>query len=270
MIGASFDPTTVLPAAVEAARAAATLVSDGWRKHPAIEHKRARIDLVTHFDRDSEALLRERLTRTTPFPVVGEEAGGEPASGPRAATWYVDPLDGTTNFVHGHPFWCVSLGLMWGGQPVLGVVVAPSLGTEWVGVVGGRVERNGEPCRVSDVRRLDDSLLATGFPYDRRTSPDNNFDAFVGIKKKCQAVRRCGSAAIDLCFVADGTYEGYWEMKLGTWDIAAGCAIVLASGGRLSNRSGGPAVIAQGDLVATNGHIHDELIDELRPYVSRR
>ena len=100
---ASFDLTAALPAALEAARAAATLVSGGWRKRPEVEHKRARIDLVTRFDRDSEALLRERLTRTTPFPVVGEEAGGEPARGRHAATWYVDPIDGTTNFAHGYP-----------------------------------------------------------------------------------------------------------------------------------------------------------------------
>jgi myo-inositol-1(or 4)-monophosphatase len=124
-------------------------------------------------------------------------------------------------------------------------------------------------CGVSDVARLDDALLATGFPYDRHTSKDNNFDAFVAIKKKCQAVRRCGSAAIDLCLVADGTYDGYWETKLGVWDVAAGSAIVLAAGGRISNYTEGPADITKGSVVATNCRIHDELVEELGAFASR-
>ena len=123
--------------------------------------------------------------------------------------------------------------------------------------------RNGEPCVVSDVAQLDDALLATGFPYDRRTSEDNNFDAFVAIKKKCQAVRRCGSAAIDLCLVADGTYDGYWEQKLKPWDVAAGAAIVLAAGRRVTDYDGRPADVTKGHVVATNGHIHDVLVAEL-------
>lgn len=262
----SLDLRALLPVALEAARAAASFVETGWRSHPAADHKRARVDLVTRFDRESEALLRGALTRSTPFPVVGEEEGGQRAAGAHAATWYVDPLDGTTNFVHGHPFWCVSVGLLAGAEPVLGVVVAPSLGVEWTGIAGRPAARNGAPCRVSDVAALDDALLATGFPYDRRTSPDNNFDAFVTIKKKCQAVRRCGSAAIDLCLVADGTYDGYWEKKLGAWDVAAGSAIVLAAGGRLSDYEGAPVDVTRGVVVATNGRVHDELVAELRHF----
>lgn len=259
----SFDLPALLAAALGAAREAATLVEEGWRKRPATDHKRARVDLVTRYDRDSEALLRERLARTTPFPVVGEEEGGQRASGVEEATWFVDPLDGTTNFVHGHPFWCVSIGLVAGSSPVLGVVVAPSLRLEWTGVAGAGSTRNGEACRVSEVGHLDDALLATGFPYDRRTSPDNNFDAFVTIKKKCQAVRRCGSAAIDLCLVADGTYDGYWEKRLGPWDVAGGSAIVLAAGGRISDYEGAPVDVTDGKVVATNGFVHGELVNEL-------
>ncbi len=258
----AIDSRDLLRIALEAAREAGALARAGWRTHPEAMHK-GRINLVTRFDNESETLLRERLTAATPIPVVGEEHGGRRASGPHEATWYVDPIDGTTNFVHGHPFWCVSIGLYVGDAPLLGAVVAPSLGVEWTGIVGQEAMRAGTPCAVSDVDRLDDALLATGFPYDRRTSEENNFDAFVAIKKKCQAVRRCGSAAIDLCLVADGTYDGYWEQKLKPWDMAAGAALVIAAGGRVTDYVGQPADVMKGHVVATNGRIHAELVAEL-------
>lgn len=254
------DRTALLQLALDAARAAGDLAHQGWRTHPRSEHK-GRIDLVTQFDLDSETLLRERLAATS-LPVVGEEGGGEQRR-TDSLVWYVDPIDGTTNFVHGHPFWCVSVGLTERGRPVLGAVVAPSLGVEWTGIVGEGAARVGESCHVSDVARFEDALLATGFPYDRHTSPDNNFDAFVAIKKKCQAVRRCGSAAIDLCLVADGTYDGYWEKKVRPWDVAAGSAIVLAAGGRVTDYEGAATEVTKGQIVATNVRIHDALITEL-------
>ncbi len=252
----------LLAIATRAARDAATLVKAGWRNAPRAEHK-GRVDLVTSFDRDSEALLRQRLTTETSFAFVGEELGGERARSELEPTWYVDPLDGTTNFVHGHFFYCVSIGLMVGAAPVLGVVVAPSLGVEWTGIVGGGAWRDGVPCAVSGVAGFSDALLATGFPYDRVTSEDNNLDAFVTIKRKAQAVRRCGAAAIDLCLVADGTYDGYWEKKLCPWDVAAGAAIVVGAGGRISDYGGRQADLLNGRLLATNGHIHDALVSVL-------
>jgi myo-inositol-1(or 4)-monophosphatase len=265
MILSSPETAELLRVALEAAREAAELVGRGWRERPAVEHKGA-VDLVTSFDRASERLLRERLASTA-FPCVGEEQGGECAADDEP-TWYVDPLDGTTNFVHGHPFYCVSVGLLLGVCPVLGAVVAPALGTEWTGVAPsptapGVSARNGVACRVSGVTTFGDALLATGFPYDRKTSPDNNFDAFVAIKKRAQAVRRCGSAALDLCLVADGTYDGYWEKKLKAWDLAAGAAIVLGAGGRISSFDGGDADVTSGHLIATNGMIHEELVRTL-------
>ena len=123
---------------------------------------------------------------------------------------------------------------------------------------------------MSSVDQLGDALLATGFPYDRATSDDNNFDAFVAIKRKAQAVRRCGSAALDLCLVADGTYDGYWEKKLAPWDCAAGAAIVMAAGGRISDYAGGPADVLSGQLLATNGRIHQALVDALDELPSSR
>lgn len=254
-------------------REAAGFAFQGFRKRPLVEHKGA-VDLVTNYDRDTETLLRERLAPLG-FAVVGEEQGGTvPAGEP---TFFVDPIDGTTNFVHGHPMWCVSIGLVVDAQPLLGVVVAPAMGLEWYGYAnesgarhavrrsrsaGSEIEEE-EICVVSSMSRFEDSLLATGFPYDRSTSSDNNFDAFVNIKRKCQAVRRCGSAALDLCLVSDGTYEGYWERKLRPWDIAAGIALVRAAGGRVSEYDGGTDYIASGHVVATNGLIHDTLCRHL-------
>lgn len=264
----------ILGHARDAARQAADLALGGFRKRPVVEHKGA-TDLVTSFDRDSEALLRKLLGTALPYDIVGEEQGGAWNTG--TPTFFIDPIDGTTNFVHGHPFWCVSIGLVVDAQPTLGVVVAPVLGLEWFGYVADDGERHAvrqgaggpESCAVSGLPRFEDSLLATGFPYDRNT-PENNFDAFVAIKRRCQAVRRCGSAALDLCLVADGTYEGYWERKLRPWDIAGGIAIVRAAGGTVSELDGGVGCITSGHVVATNGLIHGALLAELGAVAASR
>jgi myo-inositol-1(or 4)-monophosphatase len=261
----ALDHERLVAIALEAAREAGALVQAGWRTHPHADHKASRIDLVTRYDEASEALLRERLRARTEFAIVAEEGGGDVAP-EGEPTFYVDPLDGTTNFVHGHPFYCVSIGLAVGAEPLLGAVVAPALGVEWTGIAEGPrrgATRNGQACRVSDVALFSEAMLATGFPYDRATSADNNFDAFVAIKKRCQAVRRCGAAAMDLCLVGDGTYDGYWERKLRPWDLCAGAAIVLGAGGSLSALDGSVADIRTGHLVATNGKIHEALVGEL-------
>ncbi|MEO8798242.1 MAG: inositol monophosphatase family protein [Polyangiaceae bacterium] len=253
--------------ALDVAREAGKLVEAGWRRGVVADHK-GPVDLVTRFDRESEMLLRDALHARTKLPVIGEEDGADEAAADGVPTWFVDPIDGTTNFVHGHFFYCVSVGLAVDGEALLGAVVAPSLHTEWTGVVGvgdapGVVLRNDAPGRVSGVERFLDALLATGFPYDRRHTADNNFDAFVAIKKQCQAVRRCGSAALDLCLVADGTYDGYWEKGLRPWDIAAGSAIVRAAGGQISHYDASDADVRTGEIIATNGKIHTALVDAL-------
>ena len=247
------SPEGLARVALRVAREAAVHLMAGYRSRPAATEK-ARHDLVTEYDLRSEHSIRVALARETPdMPVVGEEEGGIA----RGLTWYCDPLDGTMNFVHGHPFFAVSLGAMDGGVPVAGAVVAPALGTEWWGGAGMGAFRDGQPCRVSDTAELQGALLATGFPPDRSHAPGNNLPSFCDLMQRVRGVRRCGSAAIDCCHVADGTYDGYWERALHPWDIAAGCAIALGAGARLTALGGGEVDLMIGHLTLTNGKIHD-------------
>lgn len=247
-------------ATVAIAAEAAALIMTGYRNPGAI-HKKGRIDLVTDYDLRSEALILERLDRLCPGDtIIAEETRHAPASG---RTWYVDPIDGTTNFAHGHPFFCVSIALYVGTTPWLGVINAPALDVVWKCAAGSGSFRNDVRCRVSDTASLDDALLATGFPYDRATSEDNNFAEFMAIKRRARGVRRCGSAALDLALVADGTYDGYWEQKLKAWDMAAGAALILEAGGTLSDYAGNAGDPRNGQLIASNGRVQGELFDAI-------
>lgn len=243
------------------ARAAAEVCLRGWRTGVAVERK-GEIDLVTASDRASEALIREALGRSFPGVDLVAEEGGGLAREDRAVFW-ADPLDGTTNFAHGHPFFAVSIGLALGASLLAGVVVAPALGVTWKASRGAGATRNGAPCRVSATERLGDSLLATGFPYDVRTNPLNNFDEFAALTRASRGVRRCGSAAIDLCMTADGTFDGYWERFLKPWDMAAGAAIVAEAGGALTALDGSTADVRSGALVASNGRVHAALLEAI-------
>lgn len=248
--------------ALTVAEEGAAIVAGGYRSRPRADEK-GRADLVTEFDRRSEERVIARLEALTPeIPVIGEETSGE--GRPRGLVWYVDPLDGTTNFVHGHPFFAAAVGLMLDDEPVAGAVVAPVLGTRWRGFRSpsdrGEAWRDGERCEVSPVSALSKAMIGTGFPGNRDTSPANNFGSFAEVKRAAQAVRRCGAAAIDLCFVADGTYDGFWERRLQTWDVCASSALVLAAGGRVTALDGGPVRYHAGHICASNGKIHDALV----------
>lgn len=241
------------------ARGAAAIVLEGYRK-PMVPEFKGPVDLVTRYDLASEAYIRTEMARRLPWcDLVAEESGGAITAGRPVV--YADPLDGTTNFSHGHPFFAVSLALASDGAFLAGVVIAPALGWEYLAARGAGVTRNGALCHVSEVTALDRALLATGFPYDRRTSPDDNLGTFVDLEKHhAQGIRRCGSAALDLCMVADGTYDGYWEHKLQPWDLAAGAVLVVEAGGRVTSFAGGSADVLAGELVASNGGIHGELL----------
>jgi myo-inositol-1(or 4)-monophosphatase len=262
---ASTDPsiaqlTEWLETAREVAADAGRVLIDGWRKGTRARKKGA-IDLVTEFDLASEARIRERMRSAFPeHGLVAEEGGGDAGEG---LAWFCDPLDGTTNFAHGLFVFSVSLGLARGGVPIAGVVHAPAIGVTWHGAPGVGAFRNGEPCRVSSTGTLADSLIATGFPYDRARDPDNNVAEFSRIVVKVQGIRRLGSAAIDLALVADGTYDGYWEQKLAPWDLCAGVAIARAAGATITGYDGEPVDVRRGRVVVTNGAIHDELRREV-------
>jgi len=255
--------------ALDTAREAAQGVLLGYRSRPATQTKQSETDLVTRFDLESEQLIRQRLTERTPhIPIVGEEQGGEADERP---TWFCDPIDGTTNFAHGHPFFCVSIGLMRAGVPLVGAVVAPVLGTEWYGYVRqgdapGAVFRNGQACQVSGTAQLWRSLVATGFSPVRRHigPPEDNIPALTRVGPQVRDIRRCGSAALDLCLVADGTYEAYWERRLSAWDVAGGAALVLAAGGEITDLTGAAPDLTRGYLLASNAHVHSALIELLK------
>lgn len=232
-------------------------------------HKKGAIDLVTEFDLESERRVRKALASAFPnHRIVGEE--GEP-QGEGHLVWYVDPLDGTTNFAHGHPNFCVSIAL-WDesedlARGLVGVVAAPALGLVWSASLGAGATRNGESCHVTATGNLGDALVATGFPYDKWDNADRNVREFEAFLQHTRGVRRCGSAAIDLAMVADGTYDVYWESRLNAWDMCAGAVLVREAGGQLSDYDGGVADARTGRVVATNGKLHDRalsLIDEAR------
>ncbi len=242
-----------------AARAAAHLLRDA--RPDAIRAKGNPKDLVTEWDLRSEEAIRAVLAERTPgIPVLGEEGGGAEA----ARRWIVDPIDGTVNFAHGLPLWCISIALATGNDLEVGVVYAPRLGWWFEAAAGqGAFDATGAPLHVSAIDQVDRSLLATGFPYDMVTNPVNNFAEWEHMQKVASACRRCGSAALDLCMVAAGWFDGYWERQTKAWDVAAGVLVVREAGGRVTNTRGEPFGLYDEDVLATNGAIHEGLVAEL-------
>lgn len=260
----------VLASARGIARDAASLVLEGWRRAPSVRLK-GTSDLVTEYDMRCERLLRDALAATFPtHGVVGEEGEG-PQQRDRELVWYLDPIDGTTNFAHGHPFFCIAMGLVAreAGRevPVVGVVVAPGIGTMWSAARGLGAVRESlhgtEALQVSRTPALADALLATGFPAARRTDADNNYARFLGLDSTTHGARRCGAAAMEICLVADGAYDAFWDLGLKAWDLAAGAVIVTEAGGTVSNLDGSPLDLHAGRFVASNGVLHAPLIEAL-------
>jgi myo-inositol-1(or 4)-monophosphatase len=250
-----------LEVAERVALQAGELVMKGWRSVGEISRK-GRFDLLTEYDLSSEQLIREHLSREFPaHRIIGEENA---ESGEGELVWYVDPIDGTTNFAHGHFFFAVSIALYRGSQGLAGVVHAPALGVTWKASKGAGAFRNGTPCTVSTRNQLDEAVCATGFPYDRWSNPDNNHAELALFLKRARGIRRCGAASVDLCLVADGTYDIYWEQGLNAWDMCAGALLVQEAGGRLSTYEGTAADPRTGKLIASNGVLHDAAVRTIR------
>lgn len=233
--------------------------------------KKGAIDLVTEVDLAVERMFRDLITERFPdHQVLAEELGGS-AVVPAGPCWVFDPIDGTTNFAHGIPIFCASLALEIDGVPELAAVFDPNRQELFTAERGGGAFLNGRPLQVSGATSLLDAVLVTGFPYDVHTRVDEIvglFGAFVG---RARAVRRLGSAAIDLCYVAAGRMDGFWETDLKPWDIAGGALVVSEAGGRVTSVEGTPFASRGGDVLASNGHLHDAMLDVVRSFrVSRR
>jgi myo-inositol-1(or 4)-monophosphatase len=255
-------PSEALAVALAAGREAADALRAGGGRIGEIRVKTSALDLVTEWDSRLEELLIERLRAAAPgVAFLGEETGAHGEE--RGARWIVDPIEGTVNFAHGLPLYGISIAYQADGLVQAGVVLAPAMGWEFAAVRGGGATRNGERLAVSTTDELKRALLVTGFPYDRATSPENNFREFVHLQRTAGAVRRLGAASLDLCFVASGWLDGYWEAKLKPWDAAAGALLVEEAGGRVTSREAGAFDLHRGEIVATNGRIHDALVHEL-------
>ncbi|HEY9734797.1 MAG TPA: inositol monophosphatase family protein [Trichocoleus sp.] len=253
-----------LEIATEAALAGGAVLEQFWGKLTQVEEKGRPGDLVTEADKASEAAVLDVLRRHLPadHAILAEESGAAgDASG--SYLWAVDPLDGTTNYAHQYPFCAVSVGLLVAGKPRVGVVYNPIHHELFRAAAGLGATLNRRPIRVSTTNNLADSLLVTGFAYDRRETADNNYAEFCQFTHLTQGVRRGGSASVDLAYVACGRLDGYWERGLSPWDLAAGVVLVEEAGGQVSAYDGGPFEIGSGRILASNGRLHESMRDTL-------
>ena len=234
--------------------------------------KKGTIDLVTEIDVACERMCRSVLADRFPeHDILAEEFGGTAAGqGHSRYRWVFDPLDGTTNFAHGLPVYCASLGLEVDGRREVAAIYDPTRKELFTAERGEGAYLNGRRLHVSGTVTLLDSLLATGFPYDMHKQSADIVDLFGAFMGRARAVRRLGSAALDLCYVAAGRFEGFWEQHLKPWDVAAGALIVEEAGGTVSGMDGSPFDAAAGHLVATNGQVHEQILGVIREFRATR
>lgn len=243
------------------ARRAGALLRENFAESHREMYKGA-VEMVTEMDTASEQMIVTAIREHLPTHAIEAEEGfgKEEPSGYR---WFVDPLDGTHNYAHGYPHFAVSLALYMGEQALLGVVHDPLRNEFFWATHGGGAFLNGRRLHVSSRAPLVDSLVSTGFPYDKATQSDNNVAEFSRVAPRVSGIRRSGSAALDLCYVAAGRQEAHWELGLKAWDIAAGCLLVVEAGGQVTGPGGQPWSVRNPQIVASNGQIHDELLQVL-------
>lgn len=252
---------STLEFAVQLAQEAGRLLRDHFGRATSVSHKSTTLDLVTDVDLLSEQYIKEKIAAHYPkHQILAEESGHQQADS--EYRWLVDPLDGTTNYAHGYPCFAVSLALEQSGEIILGVVYDPIHDELFAAERGHGATLNGRPIHVSGITRLSDSLLVTGFPYDVRSNPIS-IELFARFMNRAQAVRRDGSAALDMCYVACGRFDGFWELGLKPWDTAAGYLIIEEAGGRVSKFDGRPLNIYEPEVLASNGLIHGEMMNVL-------
>ncbi|MBE9051063.1 inositol monophosphatase [Nostocales cyanobacterium LEGE 11386] len=253
-----------LDIATEAALAAGAVLQDYLGKlEDAITEKSRPGDLVTVADKASEEVILEVLRRHFPQHSILAEESGKLGNQDNEYLWAIDPLDGTTNYAHQYPAFAVSIGLLIDGVPQVGVIYDPVHNELFRAATGLGATRNRRSIKVSETSELSKSLLVTGFAYDRRETSDNNYAEFCHLTHLTQGVRRSGSAALDLAYVACGRVDGYWERGISPWDVVAGVILVQEAGGKVTAYDGTAFKIASGRILATNGKIHDNLSCEL-------
>jgi myo-inositol-1(or 4)-monophosphatase len=250
----------------EMARQAGRILADGYEQQHTIAFK-GKIDLVTEIDQRSEDLLLAEISRRYPgHRVLAEESGGTDGGGQQ---WYIDPLDGTVNYAHGVPFFCVSIGYAVDGQLTLGVVYEPLRDEMFVAERGKGAWLNGRQLAVAAATELEQALLVTGFPYSVHTSANNNLSQFAGMVTRSRGVRRLGSAALDLCYVAAGRLDGYWEISLKPWDLAAGALIAEEAGAKVTTLHGAANILVEPySILAANPLMHARMLAELQRIAS--
>ena len=254
-------PDNIINVAIEAAKDAGLFLKNNIGNIKTIERKYGQErNLVTEIDKGSEKIIIEKIKRYFPnHDILAEESGSRHASH-SDYRWIIDPLDGTTNFTHGLPIFCVSIGIEKKGEIIIGVIYDPNLNEIFVAEKGNGAYLNDKNIHVSSISSLSDSLLVTGFPYNITENPNKAIERFINFLYNSQAVRRMGSAAIDLAYVAAGRYEGFWEVALNPWDVAAGSLIVQEAGGIISDFSGKKFNVYCQEVLASNGLIHKEMI----------
>lgn len=261
-------PDELMPVIESIARGAGEIVMRHFAAPVPTTTKTSRIDIVTAADTESEAYIVAELTKRFPaHHIVGEEGGGQGAkAGEAEYHWFVDPIDGTVSFASKLPHFCVSIALATADrEPLLGVVYDPTRDELFAATRGGGATLNGKPLHVSRTEDLVDSVIASGFPYDKHTNPDNNLKEWAAFLMRIRGERRLGSAALDLSYVAAGRLDGYWEKDLKPYDVMAGMLIAREAGGRVTDYAGGefPQRQDRGRYVASNGKIHAAMLDVL-------
>jgi len=265
------NPQELLQFAKHLALESGSLLLAFFSKQREVSSKATHSDIVTDADRASEALIVSKIQERFPgHAILGEEGTGSlDILQEQGYVWIIDPLDGTVNYAQKLPIFAVSIGLLWQGKPLLGVVYLPVLKELFSAISGEGAFCNDEPIQVSQTTSLSDCVLATGFAYDKHKSNRDNVENFASMIKKVRGIRRMGAAAVDLSYVACGKLDGYWEDKLQPWDMAAGLILVQEAGGKVCHYGGGDISLHKPHIIATNGQIHETILQELQAYTEK-